>query len=155
MSNSAGSIWDLQCPEGLDESGRCIGSPYEDTDPSPGPEPAPAADPIELTIYFPFNEAALSVTERQKLDEMLREISDKEVESILIEGHADRAGGDAFNQRLSLLRADAVRKYLMTGGVAREQIFIRGFGETAPARATIDGERDPLNRRTRIIVSFR
>lgn len=149
VGNSAGSIWDLQCPDGFDDVGRCIEISDGET------EPAPDTDPTELTIYFPFNEAVLSNDQRQKLDEVLTEILNKEVESILIEGHADRAGGDIFNQRLSLLRADAVREYLMAGGIAHEQIFIRGFGETVPAQPTEDDERNPLNRRTRIIVVFR
>jgi len=157
VGNSAGSIWDLQCPGELGESGKCVDGPGGKVDPipEPAPDPTPTADSIERTIYFPFNETVLSDDERQKLDETLREISGKDIKSILIEGHADRAGGDVFNQRLSLLRADVVREYLMAGGASREQIFIRGFGETTPAHPTIDGERNPLNRRTRIIIMFR
>lgn len=155
VGNSAGSIWDLQCLGELDESGQCVDGAGGEVEPVPAPDPTPAPDSIELTIYFLFSETVLSADEQQKLDEVLKAISGKDIESILVEGHTDRAGGDAFNQRLSLLRADAVREYLMVGGVAREQIFIRGFGETAPARPTTDGERNLLNRRTRVLVLFR
>ncbi|OYU98452.1 MAG: hypothetical protein CFE45_16460 [Burkholderiales bacterium PBB5] len=52
---------------------------------------------------------------------------------IVVEGHADRLGSTAYNQTLSLQRADAVKAYLVTsGGFDPAKVTTAGKGETAP-----------------------
>ena len=109
---------------------------------------------MTVTVYFDFDRADLTRDAVKQLNAVTDAAAGKTIEHILIAGHADSAGGEQFNQRLSLLRADAVRELLMSNGVARDIIFIRGLGETDPAEKTGDGERNPLNRRALIFVTF-
>jgi OmpA-OmpF porin, OOP family len=62
-------------------------------------------------------------------------------------GHADRAGSDAYNQRLSERRSAAVRDALVQRGIPANEIVTMGRGERDPAVPTPDGVREPRNRR--------
>ncbi|MCA8890076.1 MAG: alpha/beta hydrolase [Parvularculaceae bacterium] len=167
MASLAGeSIFDLDCSTQAGDDETCVDTSGVDGGddggalppaPSPSPPPAlPAPPPAmqEAVIFFEFNHAGLSLAAMQALQSLLAEIADRKIARIIIEGHADAAGGEALNQDLSVLRADAVRAYLTAHGVTRDLIFIRGFGETSPAQPTADGERNPANRRARIAVLF-
>lgn len=72
---------------------------------------------------------------------------------VLIYGHADTAGAEEANLRLSRDRAEAVGRFLAGNGVRWEDICMTGKGETQLARATQDGVSEPLNRRA--IVDLR
>ena len=72
---------------------------------------------------------------------------------IVLDGHADPPGTAAFNARLSLERAKAVRERLITAGVNPDQIVLAAFGEAGPAHVrsvvvwgTQDGTRPPVAR---------
>ena len=69
-----------------------------------------------------------------------------------IDGHADRSGTDAYNQRLSERRAQAVAEYLMARGVMPQQMAMRSFGESQPRVPTADGQRNDQNRRAEIMI---
>jgi len=51
---------------------------------------------------------------------------------VLVTGHTDRIGSDAYNQKLSERRADAVRDYLVSKGVPRDKIEAIGVGKKQP-----------------------
>ena len=65
---------------------------------------------------------------------------------------ADRAGGDAYNQRLSERRANAVRAYLMQKGIQANQIDLQWFGEARPRVPTPDGVQNDQNRRAEVFL---
>ena len=67
-------------------------------------------------------------------------------------GYADLSGSEEYNQKLSLQRADAVRDYLIKGGVPAERITVAGRGEADPAVPTANGVREQANRRVEIIL---
>ncbi len=71
---------------------------------------------------------------------------------IRVEGHTDSRGSARFNQRLSIKRAEAVKRYLVAKGVAPSRILVYGYGESQPiaSNATEFGRR--LNRRTEIVI---
>ena len=71
---------------------------------------------------------------------------------IVIGGHADRAGADAYNDRLSRRRAEALSRALVGRGVAAERISINAFGERRPLVSTPDGARETRNRRVEVTV---
>ena len=54
------------------------------------------------------------------------------LELVLVTGHTDRIGTQAYNQKLSERRADAVRDYLVSKGVPRDKIETLGMGKTQP-----------------------
>jgi flagellar motor protein MotB len=69
-----------------------------------------------------------------------------------VTGHADRAGGDAYNMALSLRRANMVKDQLVREGIAANQITVVGRGESQPLLPTADGVREPQNRRVEIVL---
>ena len=73
---------------------------------------------------------------------------------IVIVGHADTSGSAAYNERLSDRRARTVADALVAQGVNGGAIAVDGLGETALARPTADGVREPLNRRATIDINF-
>jgi OmpA-OmpF porin, OOP family len=56
----------------------------------------------------------------------------QKLEVVLVTGHTDRLGTDAYNQKLSMRRADAVRDYLVSKGVDKAKIETIGMGEKQP-----------------------
>ena len=70
---------------------------------------------------------------RAALDKFAQELKGPEFDVITVEGHTDRLGSTAYNQRLSTQRAEAVKAYLVTsGGVAAPKVAAVGKGEAAP-----------------------
>jgi outer membrane protein OmpA-like peptidoglycan-associated protein len=70
---------------------------------------------------------------RQKLDRLADELKTwKSLERIEFIGHSDRLGADAYNQRLSASRAEHIRQYLTSRGIAADLIEVLGLGESAP-----------------------
>lgn len=110
-------------------------------------------------VYFKYDSTTVPVEQfcqlSQTLDSffvMKRGSSDV---YLAIQGHADRAGSDAYNLRLSCERALAMRDFLATGGVPRDKMVLIGFGETRPAADTPDGVPHRDNRRVELEIASR
>jgi OOP family OmpA-OmpF porin len=67
-----------------------------------------------------------------------------------VQGHTDSAASAEYNQRLSEVRASAVRDYFIKQGIAPERIRTQGFGETRPAASNDTAEGRALNRRVEL-----
>jgi OOP family OmpA-OmpF porin len=113
--------------------------------PPPVVQPAPAQrQPVSIasTELFEFNQATLTPAARELLDkevlERMRELGN--IRIIRISGHADRVGGEQYNDKLSYRRADAVRAYLVSKGVDRALIATFAFGEARPVSSCADGK---------------
>ena len=102
-------------------------------------------------IFFDWNSTTLTDRARQIIGEAASPGMMRGITRLDVSGHADRSGTPEFNQRLSQRRAEAVGAALMSQGVARETIIIRGFGESRPLVPTADGAREPQNRRVEIV----
>ncbi len=87
------------------------------------------------------------VTELQKLAHMLIDFPNMRVE---IQGHTDSKGDDAYNQKLSMKRANVVRDAMVQRGVQANLLSVNHRGEDALLVETADGVREPANRRTEI-----
>jgi len=72
---------------------------------------------------------------------------------IEVEGHTDSVGGDAYNQRLSEQRADAVLQYLVSQGLRPDILTARGFGKTMPVASNETAAGRHQNRRVELVVS--
>ncbi|MBX9811244.1 MAG: OmpA family protein [Burkholderiales bacterium] len=66
------------------------------------------------------------------LDDLARVLQGAKYEVILAIGHTDRIGTQAYNQKLSVRRAEAVKKYLVDKGIEPNRIYAEGKGETQP-----------------------
>jgi outer membrane protein OmpA-like peptidoglycan-associated protein len=104
-------------------------------------------------VLFASNKSDLMPGAKIKLDQVATALSQQDSESkILVEGYTDSQGGATYNQDLSQRRAQAVRDYLVTKGVAADRVTSQGLGMTAPVadNATAEGRAD--NRRVEIVV---
>lgn len=72
--------------------------------------------------------------------------------AILVEGHTDSVGSDAFNDNLSLKRANAVKTYLIGRGISADKIQVKGFGKKRPIASNDTDFGRSLNRRTEIVI---
>jgi len=134
-------------------------APVPQSAPSPAPAPAPTAAPapaqavpakpepkkpavvsLASTGLFEFNKATLTDKAKATLDsEVVAKLKDVgEVRYINVNGHADRLGSAQYNQRLSEKRAEAVRAYLVSKGVAADRVETFGYGKTAPVKSCPD-----------------
>ena len=67
-------------------------------------------------------------------------------------GHADSIGSDAYNQRLSVRRAESVKAYLVSKGIEANRVYTEGKGEKQPVASNKTAEGRAKNRRTEIEV---
>jgi OOP family OmpA-OmpF porin len=72
---------------------------------------------------------------------------------VVIEGHTDSVGSDAYNRDLSQRRADAVRDFLLQNGVNPAQLTTRGYGKASPVASNNTAEGRQQNRRVELIIS--
>jgi len=110
---------------------------------APAPVPRPAAAPsgpkaekitTASTVNFDFDRYVIRPDARGKLDDLVGRLRTVNLEVIIAIGHADRLGGDAYNMKLSVRRADSVKAYLVSKGVATSRIYTEGKGERQPVR---------------------
>ncbi len=121
--------------------------------PAPEPEPEPEPEPSYVTYYvvfFEFDSSELSNAAKQTLEEAAATALEMRPYKILIRGHTDRAGPDAYNLKLSETRALSVASYLIENGAGRFVIHAEGLGESEPIAKTSDNVRDGRNRRSEI-----
>ncbi len=94
---------------------------------------------FEADSLFTFDKAIVRPDGKVALDKFAQELRGTEFDVITVEGHTDRLGSTAYNQRLSTQRAEAVKAYLVsTGGVPGPKISAVGKGETTPVTKAKD-----------------
>jgi OOP family OmpA-OmpF porin len=114
--------------------------PPQAAKPQPEAPKKPAIVNLASTELFEFNKAVLTKEARAKIDtEVVAKLGDlRDVRYIIVNGHADRLGSVQYNQKLSEKRAEAVRAYLVSRGVAADKVETLGFGKTLPVKACPD-----------------
>jgi len=105
------------------------------------------------SVLFASGKYALLNTAMTKLDQVAGALEEQSADKrMVVEGHTDSQGSDATNQRLSLNRANSVRDYLVSRGVASEKISAIGMGSTRPIADNRTPENRANNRRVEIII---
>ena len=112
--------------------------------PAAVPAPAPARTYL---VFFDWDKSDLTPRARQIIADAAKASTSVATTRIEVGGHADRTGTAAYNQALSMRRANAVAAELVRLGVARTAIAINAFGDTKPLVATAANTREPQNRR--------
>jgi OmpA-OmpF porin, OOP family len=119
-------------------------APIAAAEPEPMPEPAPAPEPVKCTPQmdtitvdaaklFGYDKASLQAEGKAALDEAAAKIkAAPEIKTVIVTGHTDRIGSDAYNQKLSERRANQVKDYLAAQGVDAAIIEAVGKGESEP-----------------------
>jgi outer membrane protein OmpA-like peptidoglycan-associated protein len=124
---------------------------------APAPMAAPAAVPAPAPartylVFFDWDKADLTPRARQIIADAAKASTSVATTRIEVGGHADRTGTAAYNQQLSMRRAQAVAAELVRLGVARNSIDINAYGDTRPLVATAANTREPQNRRVEIVL---
>ena len=113
------------------------------------PAPAPARSYL---VFFDWDKADLTARAQQIIADAAKNASRVASTRIEVAGHADKSGTAAYNQSLSLARANNVAAELVRLGVAKSAISISAFGDTKPLVPTAAGVREPQNRRVEIVL---
>ena len=133
--------------------------------PAPAPAPAPAAAqapapaPAAATkvtyaadAFFDFDKSALKNEGKAKLDDLVGKVKGINLEVIIAVGHTDSVGSDAYNQKLSVRRAESVKAYLVSKGIEKNRVYTEGKGEKQPVADNKTKEGRAKNRRVEIEV---
>ena len=107
--------------------------------PAPKPKPAaisPASAKVTMSAdaLFDFNKSVVKPDAKSKLDGLVGKVKGVNLEVVIAIGHADRIGSNAYNNKLSLRRADSVKAYLVSKGIAANRIYTEGKGEKQPVK---------------------
>ena len=144
--------------------------------PAPAPAPAPAveapatvaaAEPAEPAVaaaptsekvsysadaFFDFDKAVLKPEGKAKLSDLAAKLQGTDIEVIVATGHTDWTGSEAYNMKLSMRRAQAVKAFLVSKGIPAARIFTEGKGESQPVADNHTREGRAKNRRVDIEV---
>ena len=125
--------------------------------PPPSAPPAAPAPPGEAPartylVFFDWDRADLTARARQIVAEAAAASTRVQTTRIEVSGYTDLSGTPAYNQSLSVRRAQTVESELVRDGVPRGEIRIHGYGEGNPLVPTAAGVREPQNRRVEIVM---
>lgn len=124
--------------------------------PAPAPAPAPQVAATKVTYaadaFFDFDKSVLKPEGKAKLDDLVGKVKGINLEVIIAVGHTDSIGTDAYNQKLSVRRAEAVKAYLVSKGIEKNRVYTEGKGEKQPVADNKTAEGRAKNRRVEIEV---
>ena len=136
----------------------------------PAPAPAPVAPPAPAPVapiapvpssekvtyaadaFFDFDKAILKPEAKTKLDDLVSKTKEINLEVIIAVGHTDSVGTDAYNDKLSVRRAEAIKTYLTSKGVEANRVYTEGKGKKQPVADNKTAEGRAKNRRVEIEV---
>ena len=130
--------------------------------PAAAPAPAPAAAPAAASapaaskvtyaadMFFDFDKSVLKPEGKAKLDDLIAKMKGISLEVIIVVGHTDSVGTDAYNLTLSTKRAEAVKAYLTSNGVEKNRIYTEGKGKSSPIADNKTKEGQAKNRRVEV-----
>jgi OOP family OmpA-OmpF porin len=143
--------------------------------PAPAPAPAPARAPAPVVappaapapaavapvtekvtlaadVLFDFDKSVVKPEGQAKLNDLVNKLKTVNLEVIIAIGHTDWIGSVAYNQRLSVRRAEAVKKYLVSKGIEPNRIYTEGKGKKQPIADNKTSAGRAKNRRVEIEV---
>ena len=118
------------------------------------PPPAVGSEKVSFAAdaLFDFDKAILKPEGKEKLDDLASKMQGINVEVIIAVGHTDSVGSDAYNQKLSIRRAESVKAYLQAKGIEANRIYTEGKGESQPVDSNKTAAGRAKNRRVEIEV---
>jgi OOP family OmpA-OmpF porin len=146
-------------------------APAPEPKPAPAPAPAPAPQPVQevkpapakpkpvaekvtfaADVLFDFDKSVVKPEGKSKLDDLSNKVRGINLEVVIAIGHADSIGSDAYNQKLSVRRAESVKAYLVSKGIEPNRVYTEGKGEKQPVADNKTREGRAKNRRVEIEV---
>ncbi|WP_426197522.1 OmpA family protein [Massilia sp. DWR3-1-1] len=120
--------------------------------PAPAPQPTSEKVSFAAEALFDFDKAVVKPEGKAALDGLLARLQGMNTEVMIAVGHTDAVGSDAYNNALSLRRADAVKAYLVAQGLEQSRLYTEGKGESQPIATNSSAEGRAKNRRVTIEV---
>jgi OOP family OmpA-OmpF porin len=129
--------------------------------PPPPPPPPPVVVPIapvseKVTFaadaFFDFDKSKLKPDAQAKLADLVDKTKGVNLEVIIAVGHTDSVGKDAYNNKLSVARAEAVKTFLVSKGVEKNRVYTEGKGSKSPVADNKTSEGRAKNRRVEVEV---
>ena len=128
--------------------------------PAPAPVPAPVAKPAPVSekvtyaadTFFDFDKSVLKPEGKAKLDDLVDKTKGMNLEVAIAVGHTDNIGTAAYNQKLSVRRAEAVKAYLVSKGIEKNRVYTEGKGMSQPIADNKTREGRAKNRRVEVEV---
>ena len=132
-------------------------APPPEPKPAPKPEPEkpkPVAEKVTFAadVLFDFDKAVIKPEGKSKLDDIANKARGINLEVVIAIGHTDSVGSDAYNQRLSVRRAESVKAYMVSKGIEPNRVYTEGKGEKQPVADNKSPDGRAKNRRVEIEV---
>jgi outer membrane protein OmpA-like peptidoglycan-associated protein len=121
--------------------------------PPPPPPPAAKRKIVLRGVNFDFDKYNIRPDAVPILEQACKTLKDDPSINVQAQGYTDSVGTDAYNQRLSERRANAVREWLVKCGIPASRLTARGFGESNPVASNATPEGRAQNRRTELVVT--
>jgi OOP family OmpA-OmpF porin len=154
---------DAQGPSDIRFATAGLGLKYSFVQPPPPPPPPPppavaqkpAPPPVKKkivlrSVHFDFNKANIRPDAVPVLNEAVNVLKDEGTVGVIVAGHTDSIGSDAYNMKLSRRRADAVREYLISHGIPAKRIRVEAFGKRNPVASNDTADGRAQNRRVEL-----
>ena len=167
LDNDQDGIPDVNdlCPDqaetknGFEDDDGCpdtLQSPSQGVPPASNPSTsatATSSPPVIPTARIPFasGKADIPPGSTPALDEVAHILNENPSLKLEIQGHTDNVGDDVLNMRLSLERAEAVRRYLIDHGISADRLVARGYGESRPTAGNGTAGGRTANRRIEFV----
>ncbi len=146
----------VDCDGAIKPAPKAAPAPAAARAPAPAPAPAPVVSSTKVTLLadalFDFDKSVIKPEGAAKLNDLTSKLKAVTVEVIIVIGHTDNIGSLAYNKKLSLKRAEAVKAYLVKNGVEASRVYTEGkaFSEPVADNKTAAGR--ALNRRAIVEV---
>ena len=123
----------------------------------PVPVAPKAVVPTKVTLsadaLFDFDKSVLKPEGKKQLDDLVEKMKGFKLEAAIAVGHTDGIGSVEYNQRLSLARAQSVKTYMVSQGIAADLIKVDGKGKSQPVADNATAEGRAKNRRVEIHIT--
>ncbi|HEY4375433.1 MAG TPA: OmpA family protein [Burkholderiales bacterium] len=122
--------------------------------PPPQPRPAPVNQKMTFAAdtFFDFDKSVLKPDAKRALDDLVGKIANINLEVVIAVGHTDAIGSNAYNDKLSVRRAEAVKAYLVSKGIETNRVYTEGKGKKQPIADNKTAEGRAKNRRVEVEV---
>ena len=122
--------------------------------PPPAPPPAPVSEKVTFAAdaFFDTGKSVLKPDAQAKLADLVEKTKGVNLEVIIAVGHTDTVGSAAYNQRLSIARAESVKKFLTSKGIETNRVYTEGKGFAQPVADNKTAEGRAKNRRVEVEV---
>jgi OOP family OmpA-OmpF porin len=129
-------------------------APKEEAAPTPTPAPGPTVNEapkrtaiVLNNVLFDFDKSTLKPEGKAEIDKLVAEMTKFPGDTVVVVGHTDSVGTDAYNMALGQRRADAVVAYMKAAGIDAARVGSKSMGESSPAVPNDSAANRALNRR--------